>query len=255
MEGGNAEINPDKRFGVNEVSKERLNEFRGLTAAVAEKNSWFVGNTIIGSMALGSAHEESDIDAHWFYDSSKMGESVVTENLSPRELEFNEQDKDRKRVAAMNKITKDVRTLSSEYLKDGSAEQYFADLLQSPDMLIHDLNPQVINDIIKRYGNAEYADETDFNLATSSSELYALKYIFLANVGDNPSELNKYRTGILDQLKETTHGQRIFQRVIRDIGEIERPADFGRTAYAHYPQTIDAAYQYFRLPPSKTTSS
>lgn len=78
MEGNSAEFNPDKRFGVNEVSKERLNEFRALTASIAKENSWFVGNTIIGSMALGSAHAESDFDAHWFYDSSKMGTSIVT---------------------------------------------------------------------------------------------------------------------------------------------------------------------------------
>jgi hypothetical protein len=264
MEYKDVSQNQHERFGSNEVSRETLQNFAKLTKEIAKDNPWFVGNTITGSMVVGTAHrrnvemdqDHSDIDAHWFYDSSKMDMQVIADTVPPGELKYNPDEKDQKHLAAMYKIKSEVKRLYQEHFDQEKAdiEETFKDLYQSPDpmALVHDVNTDVLKDTIHTYG-----DPTEFEpSAMSRPDFSVMKFIFLAKlnevgVSEGVDQLDHYRQFILDELQKTRHGEEILQRLMDDVGKMERPQSFGRLPFAHYPPTIDDARQFFHLTEQK----
>lgn len=260
MEDKDVSQNQHERFGSNEVSRETLQSFSQLTDEILKDIPWFVGNTITGSMVIGTAHsrnvdaeeDHSDIDAHWFYDSSKMPMQVVSENVPPGDLKYNPDEKDQKHLAAMYKIKGEVSRLYPNYFDTQKAdiEETFSDLYQSPDplALIHDVNEDLLRTAIHKIG-----DTQEFNtLDMTDASIREIKFLFLAQLGEvgvsqGANGLDRYRRFVLDELQTTNHGEEMLRIIMDEVGRMERPEAFGRLPFAHYPPSIDDARQFFYL--------
>jgi hypothetical protein len=258
MDDIDASQRPDIRFGSNEVSRETLQSFSKLTDEISKDNPWFIGNTITGSMVIGTAHrrdldqDHSDIDAHWFYDSSKMDMQVVADNAPPGDLKYNPDEEDQKHLAAMYKIRGEVTSLYPKFFDTQTAdlEETFKDLYQSPDPLafVHDVNKDFLQKAIHKIGDTAVFNTLDM----SDSSIREIKFLFLARlnevgVSQSDNRLDTYRRFVLDELQTTKHGEEMLRIIMDEVGRMERPEEFGRLPFTHYPPTIDDARQFFHL--------